>query len=55
MHLIMKSAAILFLFIQSASVSAAEDLKVYAGPLLGEDLAFPSAPVDWHSISSIAT
>jgi hypothetical protein len=42
-NLIVK-CAILFLFIQSASVLAAEDLKVYAGPLIGEDLAFPSAP-----------
>jgi hypothetical protein len=43
MHLIVE-CAILFLFIQSASASAAEDLKVYAGPLFGNDLAFPSTP-----------
>jgi hypothetical protein len=49
MHLIVKSAAILFLFIQSASVSAAEDLKVCAGPLFGEDLVFPPAPSPFGS------
>jgi dienelactone hydrolase len=44
MHLSLKSAAVLFLFIQSAPLSAAEDFKIYAGPLIGEDLTFPAAP-----------
>ena len=44
LRLIAKSAAALFLFIQSAPVSAADDINVYAGPLVGEDLTFPAAP-----------
>jgi hypothetical protein len=44
MRLILKSAALLFLFIQSVPASAAEDFNVYAGPLIGEDLTFPAAP-----------
>jgi dienelactone hydrolase len=44
MRLILKSAALLFLFIQSTPISAADDIKVYAGPLIGEDLTFPAAP-----------
>jgi dienelactone hydrolase len=38
MHLILKSAALLFLFIQSAPVSAADNIP------LGEDLTFPASP-----------
>jgi hypothetical protein len=34
----------LFLFSQSAPASAIDDLKVYAGPLIGADLTFPPAP-----------
>jgi dienelactone hydrolase len=44
MRPILKSTALLFLFIQSAPASAAEDFNVYAGPLIGEDLTFPAAP-----------
>ena len=44
MHFCLKSAAVLFLFIQSAPVSAAEEVNAYAGPLIGEDLTFPAAP-----------
>jgi hypothetical protein len=43
MHLILKSAA-LFLFIQSAPLSAAQDINTYNGPIIGEDLTFPAAP-----------
>jgi dienelactone hydrolase len=44
MHLSLKSAAVVLLFIQSAPVSATEEVNVYAGPLIGEDLTFPAAP-----------
>jgi dienelactone hydrolase len=44
MHLILKSAALLFLFIQSAPVWAAKDINANNGPIIGEDLTFPVAP-----------
>jgi dienelactone hydrolase len=44
MHPIPKSVAVLFLLLQSAPASAAQDLNTYAGPLIGEDLTFPAAP-----------
>ena len=44
MHLILKSAALLFLFIQSAPVWAAKDINANNGPIIGEDLTFPAAP-----------
>ena len=44
MHLSLKFAAVVLLFIQSAPVSATEEVNVYAGPLIGEDLTFPAAP-----------
>jgi len=40
----LKSGALLFLFIQSAPVSAAQDINTYNGPIIGEDLTFPPAP-----------
>jgi hypothetical protein len=44
MHLILISAALWFLFIQSAPVWAAKDINANNGPIIGEDLTFPSAP-----------
>ncbi len=44
MHLILTSAALLFLFIQSAPIWAARDINASNGPIIGEDLTFPSAP-----------
>jgi dienelactone hydrolase len=44
MHLILKSAALLFLFIQSAPVWAAKDINASNFPAIGEDLTFPAAP-----------
>ena len=45
MHLILKSAALLFLSIQAAPVWAAKDINAFNGPIIGEDLTFPAAPV----------
>lgn len=36
--------SLVLLFLQAASVSAADDLHVYAGPPIGQDLTFPAAP-----------
>jgi dienelactone hydrolase len=44
MHLMLKSGALLFLFIQSSPVSAAQDINTYNGPIIGEDLTFPEVP-----------
>jgi dienelactone hydrolase len=44
MHPIPKCVVVLFLLLQSAPASAAQDLNAYAGPLIGDDLTFPAAP-----------
>ena len=44
MRHILQFAALLFMFIQSVAAPAADDIKVYAGPLMGQDLTFPAAP-----------
>ena len=44
MRHILQLAALLFMFNQPVAAPAADDIKVYAGPLIGEDLTFPAAP-----------
>jgi dienelactone hydrolase len=44
LRLIMKYSAILFLIAQPSHASAIENLKAYAGPVIGEDLVFPAKP-----------
>lgn len=37
-------AAVMFLFIQPTPLIAVDDLKAYAGPVIGDDLIFPTNP-----------